>query len=208
MDCRIDNGGAVGEVKTYNVGNCVALSVKTGLHIDTGDKEAIFNITNFNAHIPATTATDNGTFPASSARDVINIEADSEDFTVNIANCGGYIDNDLYSTTESYGFVGVEQPADTTTQKIINIKNCTLEFSDPAQVRTDGTSGWGKGFYHTIASPGAGVEVHISNCSELGSADDALSIGVISYEGEHQLYINDCRPEFIKSGGESGLCQD
>ena len=60
-----------------------------------------------------------------------------------------------------------------------------------------------KAFITQLGTPG--FEVHLTRCRELGSDDDALSIAVTSYDGAHQLYITDCRPQFIDIAGDSGL---
>jgi len=198
----IPEGGALSQVRTYNMANCTALGVKGGLSINPDNQSSVFNITNFNGHIAATTATANGTATQFVGRDVISVKMGVSDTVINLINCGGYVDNDLFDTAESYGFLGIIQTADTTTQKIINVKSCSVEFSDPTAVRTDAALGNGKGFYHCIGS--VGMTVILEDCHEIGSSSDLVSLSITSYDQVQNLTVKSMRPQFLKSSGDAG----
>lgn len=195
----IANGGEFSQVRTYNLTNCDAISVKGGLSINPDDKNAIFNISNFNASIPDKTAAEfNGT-ATQFFFDVIGIKAGVNDFVVNITNCGGYVDNTNYLAALTYGFIGILQDADTTTQKILNIQNCAVQFADPAKVRTDATSNQGSGFFHGIGS--IGVKAQISDCHEIGGADDGMTVHITTYDDKGEFFFRNCRPQVIDWAG-------
>lgn len=203
---NLSNGGALSTLRTYNLTSCTAISVVGGLNINPDDKSAVFNIANFIGHVEATAATDNGTATQFIGRNVISLQAGILDFVVNITNAAGRVDNALYATNESYGFFTVFQPVDSTAQGIVSMDKCWCEFSDAAKLRSDAyPAGGGRGFFNTLGE--ASTEVHIKNSGEIGSTNDAMSIGLTPYADKMRLYIDDCRPEFINSSGDMQFLQ-
>ncbi|MEE9223097.1 MAG: phage tailspike protein [Nitrosomonadaceae bacterium] len=198
----IANGGVLSAVRTYNLTNCIALSVKGGLNINPAEQNCVFNITNFNGHIPdLTDAQFNGTAGQFSGQDVISIKLTDGTSVINIENCGGFKNNSSAAAALNYGFIGIVQALDSTAQNVIHIKNCAFTFQDPVKVRTDANSGLGKGFLHGNSS--IGPTIHMSDCVEIGALLDALSIHMTSYTDKGELYINNCRPQIIDWNGRS-----
>ena len=204
----IANGGVLSNLRTYNVTNFTALSVKAGININPDDEQGVFNLTNCNCHLHSIqdVANLNGTATQFSTRDVISAQLGDVFCEINIVNCGGYIPNDNYVAAEGYGFFGLLQNNDNTVRKVITMKNCALEFTDPAKVRTDAlTGGGGKGFFHSNGS--TGVELHLDNCQEMDTTDNALSISVTSYDDKNDIYITNCRPQIIRWSGRANYIE-
>jgi len=200
----LQEGGLLSDIRTYNLSNFIGMSLRSGITCNPDDQNNAFNLSNIHVHIPAETGFDNGTATGSVGFFAVGVkDGNAADWTINISNLSVFLDNTLYPAAAGYGAIGVLQTNDNNFKKVINVVNAVCEFKDPAKVDTDAEVGTNKGFYVTTGL--AGVETHLVNCTEVGSLNDSIRIGIDSYADKHKIYIDGCRPKFIDRSGNAAL---
>ena len=193
----ISNSGELSPQRTYNITGCTASSVKAGFVLIMESKSVV-NLTNCNAFVAASTP--NGTFAAADSKACIYIKtAFDETMSVNIANCGGYIDNSSYASTDGYGFCVLSQSSNFTKTQNINLTNCTGEFADGAAIRTYAATSQNKGWISSNSS--VGFNITLDNCAEFGYSDEAVSVNLTVYDQKGKLIVRNTRTQIVYSEG-------